>query len=228
MISALERRWMVFVPPIMLVLALACPVGCAKGGEKAVDKRVDRGDTSDLHAKLNSASDYLAVADLDEFRPGRPKDDILKDVQWRAGSVVASDCKGKSITAIDYTLLADGAESHREEALHAIFVADKFVKFIRWLPGEMEEVDYHGTPWRRPKPTKLGNYCPWLNRAMNGEAVSVEDLKKEAKSITAPARAYRYWLDNRMAPRPARHTRCEHERLQRKIPNCGINSTPHN
>jgi hypothetical protein len=139
---------------------------------------------SDLSKKLsslNSASYYLTVGDLDKFQPGQPKSDILKDVQWRAGSVVAADCKGKRVTAITYDLLADGPESHREEFVHAVFVDDKFVKFIRWLPGEQIPKGQN-----RPKRTKIGDYCGWLIRAMDSECVSVEDLKKEVKSMTAP------------------------------------------
>jgi len=129
---------------------------------------------SDLSKKLsslNSASYYLTVGDLDKFQPGQPKSDILKDVQWRAGSVVAADCKGKRVTAITYDLLADGPESHREEFVHAVFVDDKFVKFIRWLPGEQIPKGQN-----RPKRTKIGDYCGWLIRAMDSECVSVEDL----------------------------------------------------
>src|SRR5262249_39775010 len=57
--------------------------------------------------KLNSAGDFLALDDLDKFRPGRRKNEILKDLRWRAGYTVAAKCDGKSITAIAYTIYAE-------------------------------------------------------------------------------------------------------------------------
>ncbi|MGO8751434.1 MAG: hypothetical protein ACLQNE_36265 [Thermoguttaceae bacterium] len=98
------------------------------------------------------------------------------------GSVIAAECEGKSITAINYTVLADKPESRRSESLPAMFVGDRFEKFIRW-----EVVDYHGTRSSRPRRMKVGDYCGWLTRAMNSEGVSIEDYKKEVKSITAPS-----------------------------------------
>lgn len=192
MVSRLKKRQS--MPPQSLVLPLMfmCFVGCAQPGDKNPGgEQAQEGEMNDLARRLkslNSANYYLAVSDLENFQPGRSKSDILKGVQWRAGSVVAADCKEESITAITYNVLADGPESNREVFVHAIFAADEFVKFIRWLPSEMEEYgrSRYGTPYRRPKRTKVGDDCGWLTRAIEGEAVSIADLKKEVKSLTAP------------------------------------------
>ena len=102
--------------------------------------------------------------------------------------------EGKSITAINYTVLADKPESRRSESLPAMFVGDRFEKFIRW-----EVVDYHGTRSSRPRRMKVGDYCGWLTRAINSEGVSIEDYKKEVKSINCAVRAHRPWLDSRLS-----------------------------
>lgn len=160
----------------LVALIFACLWGCAKAREKDARGQhtaaVSMNELATKLAKLDSANEYLTVADLDKFRPGRSKSDILKDVRWRAGYVTAGDCNGKSISLISYTLLADGPEDRRSESLLAVFAGDKFEKFIRWLP-------YSG-----PKPMKAGDCCGWLTLAMKSEAVTIAELKKEVKSIT--------------------------------------------
>ena len=91
--------------------------------------------------KLDSAGDFITVDDLGKFRRGRSKGEILKDLRWRAGFVVAAKCDGKSITAIFYDLYANPERvyanpySHRSESLYAMFIDDKFVKFINNWPA---------------------------------------------------------------------------------------------
>jgi hypothetical protein len=175
-----KNRTRTLVSCLLVATLLACLInGCAKGAEKdsagGRSPGVNMKELAPKLAKLDSANGFLTVADLEKFRPGRLKSDLLNDVRWRADSVTAADCEGKSITSIYYTLLADGSESNRSEGLQAMFAGDKFEKLIRWLP-------YTG-----PNPMKAGDCCGWLTQAMKSEAVSIADLKKEMKSITAPS-----------------------------------------
>lgn len=171
---------------LVLALTLTSLVGCGRyQGQTPGDQRAGGGDMKDLQAELPSLHGYISVADLAKFKKGRTKSDVLKDVQWRAGYVRAGKCDGEAVMAVTYTLLADPADLRRHETYHAIFVDGKFEKFIEWLPDEMEEVPYRGTVWRRPKPTKVGD-CRWLIKASNSPALSIDDLRKQAKSFTAP------------------------------------------
>jgi hypothetical protein len=133
----------------------------------------------------SSTSFYLTGGDLGEFRPGRRKHEVLRNVQWRGHFDMATTCDGKPVVTITYELLAEPQRSDRGKVVTAIFVNDRFVKFISWLPGDMEEVDYEGTKWRRPKPNKLGD-CTSLVRAMKAEPLRTKDLEKETKLIPSP------------------------------------------
>ena len=171
---------------LVAVLMFQCLGGCAKGGEKdtAVQDPATTG-TSDPFtqlAALDSATHYLTPPDLDKFRPGRSRSDILKDLRWRADYFQAADCDGTSIAAINYRLIADGRESYRSMSLHAIFADDKFVKFIRWQP-DIELVPYERTTLSQRRRQKAGDYS-WLTRVVESEAVNIADLKKEAEAMS--------------------------------------------
>ena len=116
---------------------------------------------------LDSANDDLTIADLDKFQAGRPKNEILSDLKWRGACTSAGDCAGKRIFVIDYSPVADGPERYQGDSVQAVFIDEKFEKFIKWLPGESEN---EGTPQQRLKPTKVGDNCGWLTRAINTEA----------------------------------------------------------
>jgi hypothetical protein len=136
-------------------------------------------DAKAVDAPLDSAHGYLAIADLDKFQPGRSRSDILKDLHWRADSVEMADCKGRALCAITYGLLSDGQQ--RDECkvfLHALFVNNKFVKFIDWLPN-VEEVPYHGTTRSISKRVRVGD-CSWLSRAVEAKPMTIENLRKKA------------------------------------------------
>jgi hypothetical protein len=173
----------------LAALASACLAGCAK----PADKESDGGRTHPKHAiggsgteiELTSASYYLGVRDIGKFRPGRSKSDVLEDVQWRGDFLMAAEWKGKSICAIAYDVIPDGPGSKGGEVVWAIFVADKFVKFVPWQRGEMVDVPYEGTTWSRPKPVKVGD-CRWLVRAAESEPVNMAGLEKDLKAKPAP------------------------------------------
>lgn len=185
MISSCTKRSIVLRVSLPLALLFTCLVGCTESnGKKSGGGQVDRGKTSSLNTKLTSPHYFLGVGDLEKFRPGRPKRDILKDIQWRGYLFMASTYKGKSVCAIFYVVLSNDPSSGGE-GVWAIFVDSKFAKFVE-CKRDMEVVDYHGTPRSRPKPIKMGNIS-WLIRAMETEPVNIADLKKEVKALTPPS-----------------------------------------
>jgi hypothetical protein len=157
----------------------------AEAADRNLAQAQDKADVADSViaklAKLDSAGEFIRFDDLDEFRPGQAKNEILKDLRWRAGYVTAAKCDGKSITAIDYDVYADGPGKGRSEGVHALFVNDKFEKFIRWqIP------DFDGTAWSPPRSRRIGDDCGWLTRAIRSKAVGVDELRKAVKSKKAP------------------------------------------
>jgi hypothetical protein len=126
-----------------------------------------------VEVDLPSLRGYLSVADLGQFRPGRSKDAVLEDLQWRVRYVEAGKCEGKSIMVLDYSLLVDPSNTYKSKGFHAIFVDGKFEKLVKWVPGTAY------------KPAKVGD-CRWLLRVVNDPAVSVDDLRKAAESQIVP------------------------------------------
>lgn len=178
--SALPRSLLVG-----LILAV-CLSGCARrnGGEgegqqqlkedeqakNTAGENFDREKKREFLMKLPSATDYLTFCDLEKFQPGRSASDILKDIQWRGFFRRGAVCEGQSISVIDYDLIPDNPEWHVDEwwgkTMHAIFIEDKFVKFIDWQSTVSRKIDD----------------CNWLKRAMKSKAINIEDVKKELKA----------------------------------------------
>ena len=182
----------------LATLMFACLEGCGKVADKDLGGgQAQGGDKGELAKKLssmNSANWYLGVGDLDEFQAGRSKSALLRDVQWRGWLYMAAEYKGKTVSEIMYSLLSDDPSRHTGVSAYAIFVDDKFVKFVKpppVLPGDQEIVGYSksGAPFSRPKPLKAGD-DRFLIRAMDSEAVSIADLKKELESTTPPPKEH--------------------------------------
>lgn len=154
-------------------------------GEKGEKKTGKPADAKAVDAPRDSANGYLAVADLDKFRTGRSRRDILKDLHWRGDSVEMADCNGRVICSITFDLGPDERPSEKSTiGIHAIFVNNKFVKFIRWLPDTID-VPYQDTTASILRPQKVGDH-QWLSRAVESKPANLEDLRKEAKSKSAP------------------------------------------
>src|SRR5206468_11819934 len=64
------------------------------------DTQLDGGDDKNVPAGLTTPAHHMSVDDLERFRPGRSKKDILNDIQWRAGWVEAYFCEGRSVMTI--------------------------------------------------------------------------------------------------------------------------------
>ncbi len=178
----------------LLALPFLLLSGCGNpSGEKEGKKPMKPADAKTIDTPLDSAHYYLAVADLDKFQPGRSRRDVLNDLHWRAGSVEMADCKGRAICAITYNLLLDGGGNEESPIwLHAIFVNNKFVKFIHWL-SDTEEVPYGKTTASRPRRLRVGD-CHWLSRTVEAKPVSIEDLRREAKTTSMPPKHTDYGL----------------------------------
>jgi hypothetical protein len=149
----------------------------------------------DKDKRYASADCLLSPKDYETFRPGRSKDDILKDVQWRGNFEMATEYKGKIVSAISFGLFGGPFSSDGGDSVWAIFADDKFQKFVRW-------------PVWGDEPIKVGDFRR-LIRAVESEPVSLSDLEQEAKARPAPPRQTDFgltlaWLALRPAIEAAR------------------------
>jgi hypothetical protein len=150
---------------------------------------MNRGDAA-VQAEINSPNYYLRVGDLEKFRPGRAKIDILRDVQWRGNFDTAATYKGKSVYTIMYLLVPDGANNgERGEWVSAIFMEGQFAKFVK--PPSPQEDDLavrYDSAYRRNmpylKPTKVGD-CKFLVRAVKINPVDISALEKQVRNMPA-------------------------------------------
>jgi hypothetical protein len=177
---------------ILLVLTLAGLGGCTRSNdEKPVaaragqgNERVDQGKSSVARAEASSANCYLTDRDFNKFRSGRSMDDVLKDVQFRGNFDAAAIYEGKDAYSITYFLLPRGAtNAEAGEWLSAIFVDNKFTKFVKPPPSlPDEEEEYYDLAYkrkmRRLKPIKVGDRR-FLIRAVESPPINIVDLEKE-------------------------------------------------
>jgi len=92
-------------------------------------------------------------------------------------------CEGKAVCAITYHLDPDGPEGKLiGVAVHAIFVDDKFIKFIPWGTTPEDVPCFFGRS--RAGPMKVGDRVR-LMRALEAAPVAIEDLRREATSTFA-------------------------------------------
>jgi len=140
--------------------------------EKSKTGRKKKENEQPQETELLSSNYLLGPEDYEKFRPGRSKVDLLNAVQWRGNFQMATEYKGDIVSAIDYGFLG-GYLSKRGYGLWAIFVDDKFVKFVQWPEWD----DDHG---------KVGDFRR-LIRAVESEPASISDLDKEAKAAKVPS-----------------------------------------
>ncbi len=161
--------------------------GCAESDNAHVRENNTHASNKSLNTPMNSAHFFLGPRDIDIFRPGRSKTDILKDVQWRGDFGMSCKYEGNTIEGISYQFVLEQPSEHTDvggEWLHAIFVDDKFVKFVR--PPEpraedMEQIPYQDTTWSRPKPIKVGDLSRFV-REFKGEPVDLVALARKIKT----------------------------------------------
>lgn len=121
-------------------------------------------------------------------------DDIFEAVQWRGNLMMACECKGRSVYAASYGLLATDYSRNLERdsnaqkgTVYAIFLADKFAKFVKrpgFFPSEKEEIEIEGTKASRAKPIKIGDFR-WLIRYLESESVNIGDVQEEIRARPA-------------------------------------------
>ena len=133
--------------------------------------------------KLDSATSHLTVEDLDKFQAGRPKREVLEDIQWRGLSSRAAICDGTSITTIGYTLYADGIGPGAlvVESFTALFVDERFDRFVRRV-ADTERFYKGKSRYSRARRRKGGGECEWIMRVMKSETRTIDQLEEEAKT----------------------------------------------
>lgn len=154
---------------VLLALMCTCVLGC---GEIPMDNRGEsRNEDRHVDAELASTTYLLGPEDYEKFQPGKSKGDILEDVQWRGNFEMATEFKGNSISAISYGVFG-GPFSGGGDIVWAIFVDDKFQKFVEW-------------PEWGEGPIKIGDFRR-LIRAAESEPLSIAELKKKINAEPAP------------------------------------------
>jgi hypothetical protein len=138
-------------------------------------------------APLRAKNWFLDARDLEKFRAGRSKAEILNEIQWRGEFEFAGMRNGESVSAIAYKLFSNGPDGDGEggEVVEAVFVGGKFVKFVKSAPlpadaTEEYEVDGGGKA-TRPKPIKVGD-LRWYVPMVEAQPVNVADLEREVKA----------------------------------------------
>jgi hypothetical protein len=128
----------------------------------------------------------LRADQSEEFQRGRSIDDILKDVGWRGNFAQAGVHEGHSVLSVLYLLLPEAAtHDARGEWLLAVFVDNKFTKFVRPPEPPPDEMEMRYDPVLErdilvPKAIRVGD-ARFLVWAMEGEAVNLAKLQKEWK-----------------------------------------------
>lgn len=189
MLSFSKKEFQILPLLLLLAFMFQCLVACANSNDKnSGDKEIHEGNMTELSQKLssmNSASRYLTIEDLDKFRPGRSKRDILKDVQWRGYFRMASEHEGKIVSAIVYDVFSDAPNAGGGLSIWAMFIDDLFTKFVKPPPTLPEDTVVIDAKRSVPKPLKAGDNR-FLIRALDGEPLDVAYIKKEVQATAAP------------------------------------------
>ena len=163
----------------LLILAVFCvSAGCVANNEnQAKDAGSKQKDAPRVHEDGRSISALVVSADYRVFQPGRSKTEILNELRWRGNLEMAAEYKGTSISAIDFGLhggpfSGDGGE------IWAIFVDDKFEKFVEPPPGD--------PAWSERPRIEIGDFG-YLFSAAKSKSVTIAELEKEITANPAPS-----------------------------------------
>lgn len=91
------------------------------------------GEQAGNEASQNSASDLLLTADFPVFEKGRPIEEVQKQLHWRGTLQMATFRNGVPMVVVEYGI-AGGLMSDQGKNLWAIFIDNKFERFVDW-PG---------------------------------------------------------------------------------------------
>lgn len=122
-----------------------------------------------VDAAADSASDELNVDELDLFRPGRPMDEILRELRWRGNFEMAAEVDGKPVAAVSFTV-RPVRRTEVGEGVWAVFVADRFEKFVKPEPRDHK----HSIP--------IGTFPP-LRAASGAPPVAVAAIKQSVSGL---------------------------------------------
>lgn len=168
MVSTCNQRS--FAPGFVLLI-FVCLTGCGESNiNNPANKTPSKHGTDKLTLKSNSANYLLGPDDYKYFTPGRSLAEVLNDVQWRGNFECATEYKGRHVTAITYGVLG-GYLSDHGTAIFAIFVDEKFKKFVRWPIGQ-EKI-------------RIGDFG-MLIRLLESDPASVVDIDKEQRESKTP------------------------------------------
>lgn len=157
------------------VLAFLGMIAVVAGSVRADDEPADDSKTSqDI---MLSSCDLLIKGDFKYFQAGRQKAQILDDIQWRGSFIVSTRRDDHRVTIILYNLVEQdkltpelvlNAWNEIEESVWAIFIDEKFVKFVR-PPEGLEE------------PTKIDDFS-WYLQSIEFEPVDIAAMQKDVTS----------------------------------------------
>jgi hypothetical protein len=110
--------------------------------------------------------------------------EILADIQWKGNFGRAVEHNGSHVCAIAYQLFSDNVTGQGAGYVYAVFIDDKFAKFVRPpppRPEDMEVVDVEGTPSSRPRPRRLDDLSQFV-RIHEADPADLAALEKEVKA----------------------------------------------
>lgn len=157
---------------LLALIAVYC-LGCSADAPPASKSRKIGED-----AECLSENRLLSRSKFGSFQKGRLLDAVLNDVRFSGNFEMAARHDGKWISAISYALFSVDARNDGGEVVWAIFVDDRFEKFVRWPKWEMVDVTVDGAVRSRPKRMNVGNFDR-LIRALQSPAIDLAQLEKE-------------------------------------------------
>jgi hypothetical protein len=102
---------------------------------------------------------------------------------------MACSHKGKRIYGISFEFFSSNATSLDGEVAWAIFVDEKFQKFVRWPAGKMKDVPYEGVKRSVPVPIRIGDFYRLID-AFESKPITVADLERDRKDRGEPVRPF--------------------------------------
>jgi hypothetical protein len=155
---------------VMLLSAFTAFSGCSErgaqeAGREVREAQVEPASTEERMATRATAGELLGLKDLTDFERGKAMTDILKEVEWRGNLQMATEYKGKGLASIGYAVATEPiGEGAIGDAFWAIFVDDKFEKFVSW------------PSWSNNPTFKLGDFS-LLIEASESEPLKISELK---------------------------------------------------
>jgi hypothetical protein len=151
---------------------------------KKPEKKPETLSQSRLGPQGGSVTDRLDLTEMQSFRPGRSKAEILKEIHWVGNFEMATEDHGKTLAAMSFNVCVE--DQVFGDFLWAIFVDDKFVKFVdspaKSTPvGEGKDLKFIDSPVKIKFPIPVGSFEPLL-RIAGQNPISVKKFKQELEA----------------------------------------------